>query len=287
MHGVNDNAARIPAANWFMDRGARAGDKAWIGQWDHGSGFAPTRRGIQWPYALLGWFDKHLKQKKVSTGPAAEVFMNDAPTLATARTDDGEREVLVAKGYPTAKPSLQLFPSADGTLVGAAPKDGSAAFTADPRGQLGQATGKVSWETAPMNKDLVLAGVPELTMTASTSSPQVHLIANLLDKSPDGSTRRISQFALNPMLRDGLDKMSPVTPGAAMTMKLPAMAMAHRLAKGHVLVFEVRSSDPDKIALTSADPRVTVMTGAKATSLRLPVVSAPSIARDALVTTDY
>jgi uncharacterized protein len=115
----------------------------------------------------------------------------------------------------------------------------------------------------------------------------VHLIANLLDKSPDGTTRRISQFALNPLLRDGLDKMSPVVPGSPMTMKLPAFAMAHRLAKGHALVFEVRTSDPDKIALTAMDPRVTVMTGAEATSLRLPVVNAPRIARDTLVTTDY
>jgi uncharacterized protein len=287
VHGVNDNAARIPAADWFMARGARAGDKAWIGQWDHGSGFAPTRRGIQWPFALLAWFDKHLKDKAVSTGPAAEVFMNDAATLAAAKTDDGEREVLLAKGYPVAKPSLQLFPSADGSLVGKAPVAGARSFTGDARGQLGQPTGRVFWETAPMTRDLVLAGIPELTMTASVTSPQVHLIANLLDKSPDGTTRRISQFALNPLLRDGLDKMSPVVPGSPMTMKLPAFAMAHRLAKGHSLVFEVRTSDPDKIALTAMDPRVTVMTGAEATSLRLPVVNAPRIARDTLVTTDY
>ncbi|TAL12113.1 MAG: CocE/NonD family hydrolase, partial [Frankiales bacterium] len=121
VHGVNDNAARITAADWFMDRGGRAGDKAWIGQWDHGSNFAPTRRGIQWPYALLGWFDKHLKGKKVDTGPATEVFLNDAPTLAEAKTDAGEREVLVAKGFPVARPSLRMQPSADGTLGTAAP----------------------------------------------------------------------------------------------------------------------------------------------------------------------
>ena len=286
VHGVNDNAARITAADWFMDRGARAGDKAWIGQWDHGSGFAPTRRGIQWPYALLSWFDKHLKNKNVSTGPAAEVFMNDSPTFAGAKTDDGEREVLIASGYPAAKPSLQLFPSADGSLVASSPVEGAASFTGDARGQLGQPTGKVSWATPPLTRDLVLAGMPELTMTASVTSPQVHLIANLLDRSPDGTTRRISQFSLNPLLRGGLDKITPVTPGAPMTMTLPAMAMGHRLAKGHALVFEVRASDPDKIASTAMDPRITVLTGAKATSLRLPVVSAPRIARDRLVTTE-
>jgi predicted acyl esterase len=287
VHGVNDNAARITAADWFMKRGARAGDKAWIGQWDHGSGFAPTRRGIQWPYALLGWFDKHLKGRAVNTGPAAEVFMNDSPTFAGAKTDDGDREVLAASGYPVAKPSLQLFPSADGSLGAAAPAAGSASFAGDPRGQLGGATGRVAWETAPMTRDLVLAGVPELTLAASVTVPQVHLIANLLDKSPDGTTRRITQFAINPMLRDGIDKVTPVTPGAVMKLSPPAMAMGHRLARGHVLVLEVKASDPDKIALTAVDPRITVVTGPDTTSMRLPVVSAPKIARDGLVTTDY
>lgn len=287
VHGVNDNAARITAADWFMDRGGRAGDKAWIGQWDHGSNFAPTRRGIQWPYALLGWFDKHLKGKKVDTGPATEVFLNDAPTLAEAKTDAGEREVLVAKGFPVARPSLRMQPSADGTLGTAAPAPGALTFAGDPRGMQGQATGNVSFATAPVARDLVLAGVPELTLVASVTSPQVHLIANLLDRSPDGTTRRISQFALNPMLREGVDTVTPVVPGEAMTMTLPAMAMGHRLARGHSLVLEIKTSDPDKVAMTSVDPRITVLTGPDATSLLLPVVSSPRIARDGLVTTDY
>jgi predicted acyl esterase len=115
----------------------------------------------------------------------------------------------------------------------------------------------------------------------------VHLIANLLDKSPDGTTRRITQFAINPMLRDGVEKVSPVTPGAVMKLQPPAMAMGHRLAKGHVLVLEVKASDPDKVAMTAVDPRITVLTGPDTTVLRLPVVSAPTIVRDALVTTDY
>ncbi|HYO60476.1 MAG TPA: CocE/NonD family hydrolase, partial [Actinomycetota bacterium] len=38
IHGVNDNAARIAASDWFIARNGRPGDKAWIGQWDHGSG---------------------------------------------------------------------------------------------------------------------------------------------------------------------------------------------------------------------------------------------------------
>ncbi|MDQ4005173.1 MAG: CocE/NonD family hydrolase, partial [Actinomycetota bacterium] len=86
IHGVNDNAARIPAAEWFFgDRFGRPGDKVWLGQWDHGStngqcgdvyGFRalhPTCRFDQMQYAIHAWFDKHLLQRKVNTGPPVEV----------------------------------------------------------------------------------------------------------------------------------------------------------------------------------------------------------------------
>jgi predicted acyl esterase len=77
-----------------------------------------------------------------------------------------------------------------------------------------------------------------------------------------------------------------MTPGAVMKLQPPAFAMGHRLAKGHTLVLQIKSSDPDKIALMAGDPRVTVMTGPDATSLVLPVVSAPKIARDTVETTE-
>jgi uncharacterized protein len=45
IHGVNDNAARIPAAEWFFgDRTPREDDKVWVGQWDHGSAGPPPAR---------------------------------------------------------------------------------------------------------------------------------------------------------------------------------------------------------------------------------------------------
>ena len=73
IHGVNDNAARIPAAEWFFgNRYERPGDKTWIGQWDHGSSANttcaqghPNCRFEQRQYALHAWFDKHLARHVV------------------------------------------------------------------------------------------------------------------------------------------------------------------------------------------------------------------------------
>src|SRR5687767_4318657 len=47
VHGVNDNAARIASLHWMLERGTQPGDKVWFGQWDHGSGCCPNRRGLQ------------------------------------------------------------------------------------------------------------------------------------------------------------------------------------------------------------------------------------------------
>ena len=62
---------------WFTNRAGRAGDKLWLGQWDHGIGCCPNRRGEQWTAALHAWFDRQLAGRDVETGPAVEVFMSD------------------------------------------------------------------------------------------------------------------------------------------------------------------------------------------------------------------
>lgn len=105
IHGVNDNAARIPASEWFFNRRfARDGDKVWIGQWDHGSTNGrcasasgsrvshPNCRFLQWQYALHAWFDHHLQQRTwideegnehpIDTGPAVEAFTNGEEAIS-------------------------------------------------------------------------------------------------------------------------------------------------------------------------------------------------------------
>ena len=112
MHGVNDNAARITAADWFNTRhslGLGRSDKAWIGQWDHGSGCCPNRRGIQWTYALHAWFDQWLARRDVSTGPKVEVFMSEGSFgEAVSEADlnrDGLTDLVVSAPERTSDPA--------------------------------------------------------------------------------------------------------------------------------------------------------------------------------------
>ena len=242
VHGVNDNAARVAGMDWFTQRGGRDGDKIWLGQWDHGSGCCPTRRGIQWTYALHAWFDKHLAQRDVETGPAAELFLSDG-TFEGGRTGD-RSQILIDSQWPAAASNLTLHPAANGTLGKTAPAlPGSVSFAGDPSGFADpQGTGGVDFVSEPMAQDTVLAGKPLMDLVASVTAPRVHLIGTLYDESPDGERRRISQFAINPELRVGVATPKPVIPGQLMEMQPPGFAMAHNLrgAPAHPAVHDVR-----------------------------------------------
>jgi predicted acyl esterase len=286
VHGVNDNAARVAAMEWFTRRNGRAGDKLWLGQWDHGSGCCPTRRGIQWTYALHAWFDRQLAQRKVDTGPPVELFMSDG-TFAGARGGD-RTEVLTSTGWPGQPQRVAFHPTADEGLGREAPsQDGSVSFTGDSRGFIApEETDGATFRTAPLEDDLVLAGQPTLRLAASVASPRVHLIANLFDESADGDWRRISQCTINPELRDGLAQRQLVVPGERYDMQPPCFAMAHHLREGHRLVLRVTTSDPDKVPMFAEDVQVTVFTGPGATSVDVPVVPGATLYPDTVPLTE-
>jgi predicted acyl esterase len=281
VHGVNDNAARVAGMEWFTKRNGRAGDKLWLGQWDHGSGCCPTRRGIQWTYALHAWFDKQLAQRDVETGPDTELFLSDG-TFNGARTGD-RTEIVQDTRWPTSSQRmLTLFPTADNTLARSRPlSPASASFSGDARGFTDpQRTGGLDFATEPMTEDTVLAGQPLLDLVASFTAPRVHLIGTLYDQDSEGNRRRISQFAINPELRSGVSTPSPVLPGIRYEMEPPGFAMAHNLREGHKLVLRFTTSDPDKVPTFAQDPNISIFTGPNGTSLRVPVVDSPVLVDD-------
>jgi hypothetical protein len=283
VHGVNDNAARITAADWFNtrhERGLGPDDKAWIGQWDHGSGCCPTRRGIQWTYALHAWFDRWLAERPVDTGPKIEVFMSDG-TFAEARTGDRD-EVFTSDLWAREATPLRFFAAGGGQLQDEAPSgENSASFTGDPTGVNDpQATGGVEFATGALQQDLVIVGEPQMRLVSSTTAPRVHLIANIFDESPEGDRRRISQFAINPELREGLATPSPAVPGQRYVLDPPGFTMGHHLRAGHKLVLRITTSDPDKVPTFAVDPRITVFTGPEGTSFDLPVIAGAALYPD-------
>lgn len=259
VHGIFDNAARIAALDWFHAR-KRPGDKAWIGQWAHDPG---GFREDQWASALHAWFDKHLQQRTVPTGPPVEVFLNDDL-------------VYTGKAWPP-KPTrnLALRTLEDGKLGTARQEQGQVSYVANPS-SAGQGA-SVTFTSAPMTRDTVVIGVPTLNLVTSVVGGRVHVNATLYDVDPDGIVSETAQatWAIQPELRNGVYDPELVMPAEVMKIKLTGFAQAHRFPKGHRVRLVVASSHPDKVPTFAAGARVTVYTGLGGTELTLPVVDAP------------
>jgi uncharacterized protein len=266
IQGTYDRAVRPPAMDWFNKR-KHPGDKLWYGQFDHGSGAHPNRRGEQWVKALHAWFDKHLMQRHVDTGPPVEVFVNGERTRTTAIT--AHEQVFTARSWPGNPDMLELFPDASGLALRDARPEGQR--TTSFRGS--RASGqRVEFASAPAEGDTLLVGLPELELVASFTSQNLDLIAVVYDQAPDGSRRELSQFAINPALRHALTTPAPVVPGTAYRLVPPGWPMAHVLPEGHQLVLRVTTTDADKQGLNTEDAQISVVTGERGSVLRVPVV---------------
>lgn len=279
IHGVNDNAARVSSIDWFLRRNNPT-DKLWLGQWDHGSGCCTNRRRWQWTRALHAWLDKHLQQRDVETGPTFEAFLVDGSFDRVTSTYD-RTEILAAERFNAPSRMLKLHPRADGTMSGAQAPPGSVSFAGNPLGYFSNdVTNGATFTSAPAKRDTVLLGMPWMRLAVSVTVPRVYVIGTVFDEAPEGDRRRISQFAINPELRDTVRKAKVVLPGVVYRMGPPGYAMAHHLRRGHRLVLRFTTSDPDKIPMFSVDPDVTIHTGAGQTELRIPVVDDPVLVKD-------
>jgi putative CocE/NonD family hydrolase len=291
VQGVNDYSVRSDSLEWFNHRN-RPGDKIVLGQWGHS--YPP--REDQWWYELTAWFDRHLAGRDVDTGPATEVYYTGG-TIAEAK--EGRRdEVLVGDQWPLATQPLTFHPAADGSMTNAPAAAGTKSFAgttagfAGPGGDTAPAN-LVPATPAPMDgaifvsnpfaNDVAVAGFPKMRLSVSVTQPRVNLIATLYDEPPGAAAsgrRRLAQFAINPLLRDGLDTVTPTIPGERMDLDPPGFAIAHHFRAGHRLVLRISTSDQDKMPIFAEDPNVTVFTGPGATEVTLPVVAESAIYPD-------
>lgn len=273
-HGVHDGAVRTIEMDWLYER-RRPGDKIWLGQWHHGSTSAPepNARGDQWTSALHAWFDRHLQRRKVDTGPPVEVFLNDG-------------SVLTAASWPVTAQTLELYPAAGGGLTPSAPGDATEEFVADPGGVVGfhevVTTGRLVYETAPLPQDTLVLGAPQLRLVASTTSPKTHVVATVLEVAEDGQAVETAEgwFAINPVVREGIDAPQDVPLGEMMDMELEGMTQARLFEAGSRLRLLITSSDSDMLPVFTPGAEISVALGKDGSVLRLPVVASPVLHAD-------
>jgi len=299
IHGVNDNAARVTAAEWYFgQRFGRAGDKTWVGQWDHGSTngrcgdtkgtrtLHPTCRFDQMQYAIHAWFDKHLAQRDVETGPSVEAFLNGRRSVNITQVMDPATwgtKVVTADAWKRPTTRLGLYPNAaNGKLELTPPKESaSTTFNGGAQAVLASASaGRATFTSEPFAQDTVFLGVPELLLRASQSVSQVnHLTAALYRVDENGTRELANVCGIQPMLRFGVTTLAPVVPGQAMDLPMQCFTAAHWVAAGQTLVLEI-STKTQHHASFASDPRITVFTGPDASRYTLPTVQGATLHDD-------
>ncbi|MET8168000.1 Xaa-Pro dipeptidyl-peptidase [Streptomyces sp. NPDC005329] len=186
VHGLQDLAVRPKEFGRWWDALAEAGvhRKIWLSQTGHVDPF--DYRRTQWVDTLHRWFDHELL--------GYDNGIDRAPMADVERTPDHWTTDPVWP--PGAAASVTLSPGRGakegvGTL-GTSPGTGSATFTDDPghseldwAEQAAASTpDKASFLTQPLGKALHLTGSPELTVTATPTTPTAHLSAVLVDIGP-------------------------------------------------------------------------------------------------------
>jgi uncharacterized protein len=291
VHGVNDNAARIPAAEWFFtERYGRPGDKVWLGQWDHG-GSTNTRCGdansvrtahvtcrfAQWQYALHAWFDKHLKGMDVDTGPAVEVFLNGeeaANVFAVADPEQVNGKVVTADAWERATTFSNLYLDASDNSLDTTPPTTAASksFSSAADAVLASAgDGKLTFTSQPVAQDTVFLGMPRMNLNASIAQAFAHLSVTLWRVDESGGRELMNVCAIQPQLRNGIHNVAPVVPGQEMELPMQCFTMAHWVPAGNTLVAEVATGISQHHATFGSVPQVTVYTGPGKSTYELPV----------------
>jgi predicted acyl esterase len=217
----------------------------------------------------------------VDTGPALEAFINDGTN--DGESIDGQAEAIVGSRWPIPDVrQISFSATPDNKLAEGGAEDGQLTFEGDASGFSDRYDGGVDFVTEPLAQDVVVAGVPTLDVALTQTVERMHLVATIYQETADGAKRRISTCAMNPELRDGIDKISPVLP-VRMAVSPPCFTTAHRFKAGTRIGLKVNTSDPDHAPTFSAAPIVVVHTGAEGTKVTLPVLeSASSVFKDTI-----
>ncbi len=90
----------------------------------------------------------------------------------------------------------------------------------------------LSFDSAPLDADLVLLGAPVLELTATADCLAINLTARLTDIAPDGTSTLITWGVLNLTHLDSHETPAPLEPGQPFTATLRLNDIGRRVARG-------------------------------------------------------
>ncbi len=225
--------------------------KGFFGQWAHSNPQRPD-----WQLHELAWFDEHLKgiDTGILDGPVVEVVTN----LDTWRGD--------THWPPLGATPQSWFLHADGALsTQPAEADDLALQTRSTALDEGETL--LVFQSAPLQEDLYLAGVPELRLTATIDQENAFWGAQLYDDDV-----RVSFAQRNSALRDSYETYRPVPVGEAVEYDMDFQPREWVAEAGSVLRLELRLLGPENTNNPEAQVEVQASVHAGETRLVLPVL---------------
>ena len=118
-------------------------------------------------------------------------------------------------------------------------------------------SGSLTFDSAPLTKDIDLVGAAVLNLKVSADKPVAHVAVRLNAVWPDGAVSRLSYAVLNLCHRDGHEHPAPLEPGLAYSVRVQLDDVAYTVPKGHRLRVSISTSywpliwpTPEPVALT-------------------------------------
>ena len=234
---------------------------------------------------ILSWFEKHLKGRDVDTGPEFAYFRdwvkftgNAKPAYATSpRFPVGTEKPFYLSGKSLVGPGARLAAGSQAIVTAPAglPTNlntlDAIGFFADAPALEGDLPGTTAtWDTAPLTRNLAVAGTPKLTLKVSSpiaaatqvagAAGNLVLFVRVQDVAPDGRATDINNLTAPVRVPD-------VTKAFNVTMP----AFVHQFAPGHRIRLVVSSSSVNYRGGLVSNV-VTISSGSPGQVLRLPVV---------------
>ncbi|MDI3331620.1 MAG: CocE/NonD family hydrolase [Micrococcus sp.] len=129
--------------------------------------------------------------------------------------------------------------------------------------------GALFYESAPLQEDLEVFGLPECRFEVSADRPVAMLAVRLSDVGLNGEATRVTYGILNLTHRDGSEEPQPLEPGRKYRVTIPLNGIAQSFPAGHRLRLSVSTSYWPLVWPSPEAATVTVTTGSS--ELILPV----------------
>jgi putative CocE/NonD family hydrolase len=270
----------------------RAPTRAIIGPWSHAWPHEPyPKPGIEWRHEAVRWFDHWLRG--VDTGileePRLAVYVRDwhppGPYLEEApgrwRYEDGWPIERIRRDA--------LYPQANHTLGGSTPEATTHELRYVP--SIGyEAGGPVMWwgdvahdqrgtdayslvyDSAPLEADLEILGLPQALLRVSATAPRANWFAKLSDVAPDGTVTQVAGAGFNGTHRASAREPMSIVPGETFDVAIDMHLTSWVFPKGHRIRLSVSNAQWPMLWPTPYAMTTRLELGPDATRLTLPVV---------------